>query len=111
MLSFFADFSSFPESVAVSTGSDVCFLCDYPGTESEAWTNSCASDQDGMCTCNFNDLAAGVELCFTSFHQDCSGTYQCNVTLELTGQVCSAEADIVATSESYLFDSPSKSCF
>ena len=86
--------------MAVSTGTDVRFLCDYPENEGEVWSNSCAPDADGMCTCNFNNLGSGgVELCFTGFHQDCSGTYQCNITLELTGLVCSAEAEIVATGE------------
>jgi hypothetical protein len=96
-----ADFTSFPESMAVSTGSNVCFICDYPNTEGETWSNSCSGDQDITCTCNFNDLMTGTQLCFTSFSQACSGTYQCNVILGGTLVNCGATAQIVATDERF----------
>ena len=81
----------------MSSGTDICFLCDYPGVENEFWSTSCGVDQDGMCMCVVTDKSPGVQLCFTSFNSDCSGIYSCNVTMEQTGSVCSEQAEIVAT--------------
>ena len=81
----------------MSSGTDVCFLCNYPGVENEHWSTSCGVDQDGMCMCTITDTSPGIQLCFSSFNSDCSGIYSCNVTMEQTGLVCSAEAEIVAT--------------
>ena len=82
--------------MAVSIGDDVCFLCDYPEAENEMWSTSCAGDQDGMCMCAITDMSPGIQLCFSNFHTDCSGTYFCNATINVIGE-CSARADIVAT--------------
>ena len=91
------EFSSFPESMAVSIGTNVCFICDYPGTENEVWSTSC---QDNNCTCNISDVSPGVQLCFTNFHANCSGNYQCNASTVEPAVACSVQAQIVATSKS-----------
>ena len=86
--------------MAVSTGTDICFICDYPGTENEVWSTSCAGDQDNLCTCSISDVSPGVQLCFTNFHSNCSGNYQCNASTVEPALACSAQARIVATSKS-----------
>ena len=82
----------------VRIGDDVCFLCDHPEVGDEVWSTSCAEDQDGMCTCAITDMSPGIQLCFSNFHPDCSGTYSCSAFIAEPG--CSAEqfkcsADIV----------------
>lgn len=84
--------------MAVSTGVDLCVLCDYPGVENEMWSTSCAVDEDGMCGCNITDTSPGVQLCFTNFHSGCSRQYECSA--QVNGAMCSEQAEFVATSKS-----------
>ena len=83
--------------MAVSTGDDICVLCDYPGVENEMWSTSCAGDEDGMCGCNITDASPGVQLCFTDFHTGCSQQYECSALIN--GTMCTAYAEFVATSK------------
>ena len=85
---FNTEFVAFPRDTAVSNGFSPCFLCDYPELEQEAWNPTCPTDQDNMCMCSINDIASGVELCFTNFISDCTNNYSCSVNVQ--SDVCTA---------------------